>query len=122
MHWEIFIKNTLCQFYQEVYANSNEDKIMHNQDILCEDIEPFIEWLLISIAKCIAGDNEATLAKLQKNMQLLTLNSASILDSVKVETLVTAVFYELICPVKHANFAAHEGLYALMSSDMYLFC
>ena len=45
-----------------------------NQDILCEeDIEPFIEWLLISSAKYVAGDNETALAKLQRNMQSLTL-------------------------------------------------
>ena len=50
-------------------VDEGEDKVFCNQDILREeDIEPFIEWLLMSSAKYVAGDNETILVKLQRNM------------------------------------------------------
>ena len=95
---------------------------MHNQDTLCEEeIEPHIEWLSISVTKCIVGNNEATLAKLQRNMQLLTLKSVGILSSAKVETLAAVAFYKLLCSVKFAIVAVHESLCTLMFSNIHLF-
>ena len=55
-------------------VDEGEDKVFCNQDILREeDIEPFIEWLLMSSAKYVAGDDETTLTKLRRNAQSLTL-------------------------------------------------
>ena len=50
-----------CEKFQRI-LNSVDDSseiIYYDQDILCEeDIEPFIEWLLIAVAKHAANDDE----------------------------------------------------------------
>ena len=60
-----------CEVFQSIMnsVDESEDEVFHNQDILCEeDIESFIEWLLMSSIRYIAGDDETTLAKQQRNM------------------------------------------------------
>ena len=76
----------------------------------------------MSTAKCVAGDDEATLAKLRRNIQSLTPQSVCVLGSVEVETIAAATFYELYYPIKFAIFVVNEGLCTLMLSNMQLFC
>ena len=59
-----------CNVFNSVLDNTDDsrDKIKHNKEVLCEeDINPFIEWLLITVSKHTIGDNEPVLIKLQHN-------------------------------------------------------
>ena len=53
----------------------------------------------MSSAKYVAGDDETTLAKLQRKTQSLTRQSVGIHGSAKVETLAAAAYYELHYPI-----------------------
>ena len=102
--------------------NSFEDEIVYDENIIDEkDFDPFIEWLLIAVAKYIAGNNEPTLAMLCRNIQSIILNDIGILGNSKVDTLAAAAFFEVLYPVKYTIFLVEQGLYTLMSSDMILF-
>ena len=101
---------------------SSGQEILFNQDTLRdEEVEPFIEWMLIAAAKYIAADDEASLAKLRRNIQSLTPKSVGTLGCAKVETLDAAAFFEVPFPVKFAIFTVNTGLCTLMHSDRHLF-
>ena len=113
-----------CEKFQRVLDSVDDSgEIIHyDQDVLCEeDIEPFIEWLLIAVAKYVANDDEQTLAKLRRNIQSLTPKLAGLYGNIKVETLAAAALFEILFPVKYAIYTTSEGLYTLMSSDTLLF-
>ena len=62
----------------------------------------------MSSAKYVVYDDETTLAKLRRNIQLLALQSASMLGSAKVKTLAATVFYELLSLMKFAIFTLQK--------------
>ena len=113
-----------CEKFQKVLdsVDDSDDVILYNEKVLCaDDIEPFIEWLLIAVAKHVSGDDEQILANLRRNIQSLTPNIAGLYGNIKVETLAAAALFEILYPVKYAIYTTREGLYTLMSSDTLLF-
>ena len=100
----------------------SKDEIDYDEEVLCEeDIESFVEWLLIAVSKHAVGDNKPTLVKLRCNTQSLTTKCVRGLGSAKVETLVTAALFEILFPMKFAMHSVSKGLHTLMSSDVHLF-
>ena len=97
-------------------------EIMFDKDFITEDeFSLLAEWLLVSIAKYIAGTNEILLAKLRRDIQSFVLMDAKIFGNLRVDTLAATAFLELMYPVKYAIFSTNEGLQELGLSDLLLF-
>ena len=112
-----------CEIFNSVLnrLDDSPEKVYDRTVLHDEEIEPFIEWLLVGTSKHIAGDDEPTLAKLRRNVQSLTPKGVGGLGNANVESLAAAAFFEIVFPVKYAIYSVNEGLYTLMSSDVLLF-
>ena len=118
-------RETSCATFHAVLDavdESKEEEVDWNEEILCpDDIDPFIEWLLIAGSKHAAGDDKQTMAKLRRNMQTLTPKSAGGISCTKIDTAAAAALFEVLFPVKFAIYSVQEGLHTLISSDTHLF-
>ena len=76
---------------------------------------------MVSTAKYVAGDNEALLALLCRNIQSIVPKDSERFGSSKVDTLVAVVLIKVLYPVKYALFRVKEDLYTLIASDTMLF-
>ena len=95
---------------------------MFDKDFIAEDeFSSLAEWLLVSIAKYIAGSNEFILAKLRRDIQSLILMEVRILGNPRVDTLAATAFLELMYSVKYAIFSTNKYLQELKLSDLILF-
>ena len=59
-----------------------------------EEFSLIIEWLLMLTAKYLVGDNEHLEAKICRNIQSLTPQTASIYGNPRVDTLAAAILIE----------------------------
>jgi len=75
----------------------------------------------VSIAKYVTGDDEALLAILHRNIQLIAPKDSGRFGSSRVDTLVAAAFIEVLYSVKYTIYRVKEGLYTLIASDTLLF-
>ena len=97
---------------------SNDGKIEFNEDSLLEDnASGFIEWRLIAIAECVAGNDATLLSILHRDMQSITPKEAGMLGSPRVDAQVAALLIEILCLVKHIAFYVDLGLQTLASSN-----
>ena len=72
-------------------------------------------------AKYFAGDDVNLEAKLHRNIQALTPQTAGICGNSRVDTLAAATLIKQLYPVKCTIFAAHTGLQELGGSNILLF-
>ena len=75
-----------------------------------EEFSLIVEWLLVSAVKYFAEDNVNLEAKLYRNIQALTLQTASMYSNPRVDTLVAAALIEQLYLVKYSIFNTHTGL------------
>ena len=111
--------------FSEIFSQRIEvfpKEIVFDQAFISEDEFSLItKWLLVAIAKYIAGTDEALLARLYRNIQSITPTKAGMLGNPRVNTLAVTAFIEMIYPVKYAIFSVNEGLQDLRLSNFMLF-
>ena len=100
--------------FNEIFSQRIEvlpKKIVFDKDLISKDeFSLLAEWLLVAIAKYIAGIDKVLLARLRRNIQSITPLEVELLDDPRVDMLVVIAFLELIYLIKYAIFSINEGL------------
>ena len=76
---------------------------------------------MISAAKFISKDNKLLLAKLRRDITLITLLDTREIRAIRLETLVTTLLCEFIFLVKFSAFFSKKGIEEIWSSDSTIF-
>ena len=126
LHSHNFISGDICyDVFKDVFGSriDSMDKAMTFDSRIIDENEfsPLVEWMLIAIAKHVAGDDVALLAKMRRDIQCITPKFAGLHGNPRVDMLGAAAFVEILYPVKFAIFTVNFGLQLLYSSDSTLF-
>ena len=99
-----------------------QGEVKHNEELLTSDeVSEFIEWMLISAAHYLVGDDETLLSRLRRDIQSLTPEDTGRLGNMRVDMLAAMALFELLLPVKFAMFQINQGLHTLCSSNSTVF-
>ena len=120
-----FLSEDICynifkDIFQRIDKISN-NAVFNNKMVDEEEFSPLMEWLLISIAKYLAEDDEYLEAIIHRNIQSLTPQTASMYSNLRVDALAVAVLIKHLYPVKYTIFSIQTGLYELRGSNSLLF-
>ena len=77
--------------------------------------------MIISVAKFIAKDDEPLLAKLRRDITLITLIDTREIEAMRLEILATLVLYKFVFLMKFGIFIPDKGIEELWSSDSTMF-
>ena len=106
--------NIFYDVFNEIFSQRIEvlpKKIVFDKDLISKDeFSLLAEWLLVAIAKYIAGIDKVLLARLRRNIQSIAPLEVELLDDPRVDMLVVIAFLELIYLIKYAIFSINEGL------------
>ena len=75
-----------------------------------EEFSLIVEWFLVSASKYFAGDDMNLEAKLYRNIQALTPQTAGMYGNLRVDTLTVAALIKQLYPVKYAIFSTQTEL------------
>ena len=126
LHSHNFISGDLCyDLFKDIFGpriDALDEAMKFDSGVIDEsEFSPLVEWLLIAIAKHVAGNDAALLAKMRRDIQCITPKFGGKYGNPRVDMLGAAAFIELLHPVKFAIFSVNLGLQLLLSSDMMLF-
>ena len=125
LSYNFLIADVYYYAFNDIYSQRIEDiskDIEFNEDFIEEnELSALAKWLVVSIAKYIAGGNKVLLARLMRNIQSIVPKDAEMLSNLRINTSVVVVFIELLCLGKYNMLSANKGLEDLGLSDMLLF-